>query len=104
MSDTHVSNSGDDEPQCYEIRLKGHLGDRWGSWFGGLDITLEENGDTLMIGPVVDQAALFGLLRKVRDVGMPLVSVNRVTAGQASRSDDESEGKQSKVNPKGEDS
>jgi hypothetical protein len=104
MSDTRPSNEGDNEPQCYEIRLKGHLGDRWGSWFGGLDITLEENGDTLIIGPVIDQAALFGLLRKVRDVGMPLVSVNRLPAGQASRSDDKSEVKQFKVNPKGEDS
>jgi hypothetical protein len=58
----------------YQIRLKGHLGSEWTDWFDGLTITLEENGDTLLIGPVVDQAALHGLLKEVRDLGMPLVS------------------------------
>jgi len=62
----------------YQIRLKGHLGSQWTDWFGGLAITLEEDGDTLLTGPVIDQAALHGLLRKVRDLGMPLVSVCRV--------------------------
>ena len=62
----------------YQIRLEGHLGRQWTDWFGGLTITLEENGETLLTGPVVDQAALYGLLRKVRDLGMPLLSVNRV--------------------------
>ena len=66
------------EPGLYEIRIKGHLADRWANWFGSMTITLEENGDTLLTGPVVDQAALHGLLRKVRDLGMPLLSVNRV--------------------------
>ncbi len=66
------------ELMVYQIRLKGHLGREWTDWFGGLTITLEENGDTLLTGPVIDQAALHGLLRKVRDLGMPLVSVNRV--------------------------
>ena len=62
----------------YEIRLKGHLEPRWVKWFDGLTITLEEDGDTLLTGPVVDQAALHGLLKKVRDLGMPLISVNSV--------------------------
>jgi len=59
----------------YQIRLKGHLGREWTDWFEGLTITLEENGDTLITGPVTDQAALHGLLKKVRDLGLPLVSV-----------------------------
>jgi hypothetical protein len=69
------------QPKVYQIRLKGHLGHQWTDWFGGLTITLEDNGDTLLAGPVVDQAALHGLLKKVRDLGMPLVSVNRVEPG-----------------------
>ncbi len=71
----------------YQIRLKGHLGRQWTDWFGGLTITLEDNGDTLLTGPVVDQAALYGLLRKVRDLGMPLLSVIGVEPGQADASD-----------------
>jgi hypothetical protein len=66
------------QPLVYQIRLKGHLGSQWTDWFGGLTITLDENGETLLTGPVADQAALHGLLKKVRDLGMPLVSVNRV--------------------------
>jgi hypothetical protein len=69
MSETHASTEDQDEPALYEIRLKGHLGDRWADWFGSLTITLEDNGDTLISGPVIDQAALHGLLRKVRDLG-----------------------------------
>jgi hypothetical protein len=65
-------------PTVYQIRVKSHLGSGWTDWFEGLSITLQENGDTLLTGPVVDQAALFGLLRKVRDLGMPLISVNQM--------------------------
>ena len=63
----------------YEIRLKGHLDSQWAMWFEGLTITLDKNGDTLLSGSVADQAALHGLLRKVRDLGMPLVSVNQAS-------------------------
>jgi len=69
------------QPMIYQIRLKGHLGCEWTDWFEGLTVTPEEDGDTLLTGPVVDQAALYGLLRKVRDLGMTLVSVNRVQEG-----------------------
>ena len=81
MSETHASNEDRHESQTYEIRIKGHLADRWAHWFPGLTITLEDSGDTLLIGPVIDQAALHGLLRKVRDLGMPLLLVNRVEPG-----------------------
>jgi hypothetical protein len=62
----------------YQIRIKGHLGRQWSDWFKGLTITLEEDGDTLLTGPVVDQAALHGLLKRVRDLGVPLISAIRV--------------------------
>ena len=83
------------QPVIYQIRIKGHLAREWTDWFEGLTITLEENGDTLLTGPVVDQAALHGLLKKVRDLGMPLVSVcpvepgppSTVQPGQADQSD-----------------
>jgi hypothetical protein len=75
------------QPMVYQIRIKGHLGRQWTDWFEGLTITLEDNGETLLTGPVVDQAALHGLLKKVRDLGMPLLSVNRVEPGQADASD-----------------
>ena len=72
--------------QC-ELRIQGHLDDRWADWFEGLTITREDNGETRLTGPVVDQAALHGLLKKVRDLGLPLVSVNRIEPGQADASD-----------------
>jgi hypothetical protein len=87
MSKTHTSTGDHDEPGLYEIRIKGHLDDRWATWFVGLTLTREDNGETLLSGPVVDQAALHGLLRKVRDLGMPLLSVIRVRPGQKDASD-----------------
>ena len=65
----------------YEIRLKGHLDARWAAWFDGLTLTRDADGTTAIHGPVIDQAALHGLLQKVRDTGLPLVSVTRVDAG-----------------------
>ena len=87
MSNKPNSETGPDEPGIYQIRIKGHLGREWTNWFGGLIITALDNGDMLLTGPVVDQAALHGVLKKVRDVGMPLLSVIRVTPGQADASD-----------------
>ena len=85
MSETHALPAYHDESGLYEIRIKGHLDNRWADWFEGLTITLEEDGNTLLIGPVIDQAALHGLLKKVRDLGMPLVSVNFVKPSQAKK-------------------
>jgi hypothetical protein len=81
MCKTHASTKDHYEPGLYEIRLKGHLGSQWTDWFEGLTITLEDNGDTLLTGPVIDQAALHGLLKKIRDLGMPLVSISPVEPG-----------------------
>jgi hypothetical protein len=75
------------QPVVYQIRIKGQLDSQWTDWFEGLTITLEEDGDTLLTGPVIDQAALHGLLKKVRDLGMPLVSVSPVEPGQTDVSD-----------------
>ena len=79
MSNKRNPKTDASEAIIYQIRLKGHLGPQWADWFGGLTITLEDNGETLLTGPVIDQAALFGLLKKVRDLGLPLLSVIRVT-------------------------
>lgn len=65
-------------PLIYEIRVAGHLSPQWMDWFEGLTVTLEESGSTLLSGPVADQAALYGLLKKVRDTGLTLVAVNLI--------------------------
>ena len=87
MSETHALPAYHDESELYEIRIKGHLDNRWADWFEGLTITLEEDGNTLLTGLVIDQAALHGLLKKVRDLGLPLVSVSPLEHSQADQSD-----------------
>jgi hypothetical protein len=82
MSNTRNPETDPDQPLVYQIRIKGHLGPHWTDWFEGLTLTLEEDGETLLTGLVADQAALHSVLRQVRDLGMPLLSVNRVTLGQ----------------------
>src|SRR5437667_10620691 len=87
MSNEINSGSETAQPLVYQIRIQGQLGREWTDWFDGLTIRLTDNGETLLTGPVVDQAALHGVLRKVRDVGMPLLSVIRVKPGEAEASD-----------------
>jgi hypothetical protein len=79
-----------DQSTIYQIRIKGHLGQQWTDWFAGLTIKLEENGDTVLTGPVVDQPALHGLLKRVRDLGMPLLTVNRLKSDHVDTVDIES--------------
>ena len=87
MSEPHASTEERNEPGCYEIRLKGHLDARWAGSFEPLSFTHTSDGTTILAGPVVDQAALYGLLRKVRDLGLPLLAVNLVDLTQADRPD-----------------
>lgn len=82
MSETHGSPDDHHEHCLYEIRIKGHLDTRWADWFEGMSFTYESDGTTILYGPVVDQAELHGLLRKVRDLGLPLVSVTLVDPRQ----------------------
>jgi hypothetical protein len=79
MSDKQAPTGSRSEPEQYEIRLAGHLDQRWAEWFDGLTLTHRSDGSTVLHGPVVDQAALHGLLQKVRDLGLPLVSVAQLT-------------------------
>ena len=87
MSSKLNPESNTSQAIIYQIRIKGHLGPQWTDWFEGLTITLEDNSETVLTGPVVDQAALHGLLKKLRDLGMPLLSVNRLEPGVADASD-----------------
>jgi hypothetical protein len=75
MTSEQSQKPGSENPTVYEIRIKGHLGSEWTDWFEGLTIQLDEDGETVLTGPVADQAALHGLIKKVRDVGLPLISV-----------------------------
>lgn len=83
MSDTDKGNHCADSPAVYQIRLRGNLDQQWSNWFDGMEITTEEEGDTLLTGLVQDQAALLGLIRKVRNLGITLVSVQPVKPDQA---------------------
>jgi len=80
MSD--ISTGPQHNPGRYEVRLKGHPDSRWAAWFDGLSLTNETDGSTIIYGPVADQSALYGLLQKVRDLGLPLVSVTQVEPSQ----------------------
>lgn len=82
MSNKLDPKTDPDQPLIYQIRLQGHLGRRWTHWFGDVTITHEDNGETLLTGQMADQAALHGLLRKVRDLGLPLISVTRAQTDQ----------------------
>jgi hypothetical protein len=78
MTDEQSSNPDANQPTIYQFRIKGHLVPQWRNWFEGLTVTLEEDGNTLLSGTVVDQSALHGVLKKIRDLGMPLLAVNQV--------------------------
>jgi hypothetical protein len=82
MTNHHRSRKRPDEPAVYQIRIAGHLGEEWSGWFQGMSITLNDHGQTLVTGTVADQAALHGLLKKVRDLGLPLLSVTRLDRDQ----------------------
>ena len=82
MSDTHAASDARREPGQYEIRLKGHLEARWTTWFDGLSLTQESDGTTVIRGSVIDQAALHGLLSKVRELGLPLIAVTQLDSKQ----------------------
>lgn len=82
MSASDTSQSEQHQPEWWEIRLKGQLDTRWSAWFDGLSLTHERDGTTLLAGPIADQTALHGLLQKVRDLGLPLLSVTCTDSGQ----------------------
>jgi hypothetical protein len=78
MTNEYLPNHSSDQPGIYQVVLEGHLNDQWSDWFDGFTITQDERGRTILIGPVIDQAALHGLFKKIRDLGIPLISVNRL--------------------------
>ena len=86
MSNKLNPKADSNQPMVYQLRIKGHLGRQWVEWFEGMTVTLEDNGDTLLTGKT-DQAALHGLLKKVRDLAMPLLSVNHLQPSRADKSD-----------------
>jgi hypothetical protein len=86
-TDEDRSTRNADQPVIYQIRIQGQLGLQWTDWFDGMVITLEEDGNTLLSGPVVDQSALHGILKKIRNLGMPLLSVNSIDLNQATGTD-----------------
>ncbi len=91
MPNKRTAETDPGQPMVCQIRIEGHLGRQWADWFEGLAITLDDSGEMLLTGPVVDQAALHGLLKKVRDLGMPLLSVVCVKSGRAEASDSDGE-------------
>jgi hypothetical protein len=86
MTHERHPNHSSDRPSIYQIVLQGHLSNQWSDWFNGFTITLDERGQTILTGPVIDQAALHGVLKKIRDLGIPLISVNRLDPGEESTS------------------
>jgi len=87
MSSEQKSKQDPDQPNIFQIRIQGHLSQQWQDWFEGLRITLEEDGNTLLSGPVVDQSALHGILKKIRDLGIPLLSINSIGPNQSTNPD-----------------
>jgi hypothetical protein len=87
MASTRERQPDPSQPITCQIRVEGHLSQRWADWFEGLSITLEDSGETLLSGPVADQAALHGLLKRVRDLGIPLLSVVCLKAVQAEQAE-----------------
>lgn len=88
MASKRNPNTNPHAPASYQIRIKGHLGHQWKGWLGDVGITLEEDGYTLLTCQVIDQAALHSLLRQIRDLGMPLISVNRIEPDSTERFDE----------------
>lgn len=89
MAEQRSRRTDPDWPAVYQIRVEGHLGHAMAGWFDGLSVALEDDGDTLLTLAVADQAALYGLLKRVRDLGVPLVSVNRLEVGPAPQQTEE---------------